>query len=299
MKVSVFICTYNRGMLINETLKSIIECQSVSANEIIVVNGGGENNCQETLDFWKTKHPNFKILITENINLATSRNIGLPHCTGDLILQTDDDARPFPNWVETMIDMHQAYPEAGVIGGEVVDSDGKSFISQIADSSTFPLYHSTQKVRNVPGVNSSYKKEVIVQVGNYDIKLFRGEDVDYNWRAIKKGWDVLYVPEIKVIHVHRPTWKGLLDQHYMYGRAYYLVRKKWPEMYSVYPHKFNSIKAVFKFLYMTISPIIDAIKKSKRMPTLSRSIISIPIISMINYFWLIGLMNQKVLSQDK
>jgi len=44
---------------------------------------------------------------------------------------------------------------------------------------------------------------------------------------------------------------------------------------------------------------IGCFKKSKRMPTLSRLIISIPIISMINYYWLIGLMNQKVSSQDK
>jgi len=296
--VTVFICTYNRGKLIEATLDSIINKQTIDIDEIVIVNGGGENNCQVILDFWKTKHPNFNILATKNINLATSRNIGLPHCNGDLILQTDDDARPFPNWVETMIDMHQQYPEAGVIGGEVVDSDGKSFLSQIADSTTFPLYKKVSNVRSVPGVNSSYKKNVVLQVGDYDVTLFRGEDVDYNWRAIKKGWEVLYVPEIKVVHVHRPTWKGLLNQHYMYGRAYYLVRTKWPEMYSVYPHNFNSIKAVLKLLFLMGSPIFDAFKKSKRMPTLLRSIMSIPIISIINYLWLIGLVNQKIFSKD-
>ena len=189
--------------------------------------------------------------------------------------------------------MHEKYPDAGVIGGEVVDSDGKSFLSQIADTTTFPYHSKVSEVRNVPGVNSSYKRKVIEQVGDYDESLFRGEDVDYNWRAIQASWKVLYVPEIKVIHVHRPTWKGLLNQHYMYGRAYYLVRNKWPEMYSVYPHNFNSIKAVLKILYLIVSPIIDAIKKSQRMPTLPRSIISIPIISMINYHWLVGLINQK------
>ena len=55
MKISVFICTYNRGKLIGETLKSIIINQTIKPDEIVVVNGGGENNCAQTLDYWKNK----------------------------------------------------------------------------------------------------------------------------------------------------------------------------------------------------------------------------------------------------
>ena len=131
---------------------------------------------------------------------------------------------------------------AGVIGGDVIDGGGGSFLSRVADAATFPHHTNIQKVHNVPGVNSSYKKEVIQQVGDYDIALFRGEDVDYNWRAKKKGWDVLYIPDIKVLHVHRPTWVGLFRQHYMYGRAHFLVRNKWTDMYSHYPMKVDSMK---------------------------------------------------------
>ena len=47
MKITVFICTYNRGSLINNTLKGIIEGQTKLPNEIVVVNGGGENDCSE------------------------------------------------------------------------------------------------------------------------------------------------------------------------------------------------------------------------------------------------------------
>ena len=103
-----------------------------------------------------------------------------------------------------------------------------------------------KNMRNIPGVNISYKKKAIESIGDYDISLFRGEDVDYNWRLIQKGWDILFIPEIKVIHIHRPTWRGLFFQHYMYGRAYYLVRKKWTNMYCTFPMQNNSIKAILK-----------------------------------------------------
>ena len=266
MKISVFICTYNRGKLIYGTLKSIIEDQTKSPDQIVIVNGGGENNCAAILDYWKAKFDSLLVIETKNKNLAASRNIGLPHCTGEIIMQTDDDARPFPNWIELMLEFHKMYKNAGVIGGNVVDGGRQSFMSDIADVSTFPRYQSIQSVRSVPGVNSSYKKETIQQVGKYDESLFRGEDVDYNWRAKINGWKVLYIPSIQVKHIHRSTWKNLLKQHFMYGRAHYLVRSKWPNMYSHYPIKIYSFKMLIKlFASWLIVPIYDAKLKAKKL----------------------------------
>jgi len=247
-------------------LDALINNQNRIPDEIIIVNGGGENDCQDTLNKWKSIFSNLKIIKTENINLANSRNIGLPYCKGDLILQTDDDARPLPDWIEKIIEAHELYPNVGVVGGDVIDAGGRSYLSQIADMATFPHHYNTCEVRSVPGVNSSYKKEVIDQVGEYDETLFRGEDVDYNWRAIKNGWKVLFCPQIKVKHLHRPTWKGLFQQHFMYGRAHYLVRKKWPDMYSHYPLKISSIKLLLKwFASWSWTPLNDAVKKSSQL----------------------------------
>jgi GT2 family glycosyltransferase len=247
-------------------LDALINNQNRIPDEIIIVNGGGKNDCQKTLEKWQKEFPAINIIQTKNKNLAASRNIGLPYCKGDLIFQTDDDARPLPDWIEKLEKAHTRYPAAGVIGGDIIDAGGRSYLSQIADTATFPHHFSTCEVRSVPGVNSSYKKEVISQVGEYDETLFRGEDVDYNWRAIKNGWKVVYIPEIKVYHVHRPTWNGLLRQHYMYGRAHFLVRSKWPEMYSPYPKKIDSIYTFLKWLASWVwFPWLDAFLKSCKM----------------------------------
>ena len=264
-KITVFICTYNRGGLINGTLESLIKHQTVPPDEIVVVNGGGEFNCAPILEKWNTRFFRLKIINTENKNLSCSRNIGLNYCTGDLILQTDDDARPFPDWIEKMIEYHKKYPKVGVIGGNVIDYRGIKIVERIADLITFPFYSKEVYVRSVAGVNCSYKQEVVKQVGNYDEDLFRGEDVDYNWRALLCGWKVLAIPDIKVYHINRPNWSGLCYQQFMYGRAHYLVRKKWPAMYSHYPRKINSIKSLFKWIASwTIIPFDDSIKKNNR-----------------------------------
>ena len=109
MKTTVLICTYNRGNLINGTLDSVLNHQIRNPDQIVIVNGGGDNDCQKFLEIWKKEFLNIKIVQTKNKNLAASRNIGLPYCSGDLILQTDDDARPFPDWINQSVKMHQKY----------------------------------------------------------------------------------------------------------------------------------------------------------------------------------------------
>ena len=61
MKVSVLICTFNRGNLIENTLESLIVNQTNEADEIIVVNGGGLKNCEDILQSWSKKFSKIKI----------------------------------------------------------------------------------------------------------------------------------------------------------------------------------------------------------------------------------------------
>ena len=266
MKVTILICTYNRGNLIHGTLKSIIKDQTRKPDQIVIVDGGGENSCRVTLNYWKAEFDSIIVIETINKNLSASRNVGLPYCYGEIIMQTDDDARPFPDWIERMVEFHKKFPDVGVIGGNVIDGSSRSFLSKVADATTFPNFESNQYVRSVPGVNSSYKKEVILKVGKYDESLFRGEDVDYNWRAQLNGWKILHVPTIKVNHIHRSTWKGLFNQHFMYGRAHFLVRSKWPDMYSHYPTKVCSLTSFIKWiLSWNLIPILDAMRKASRV----------------------------------
>ena len=75
----------------------------------------------------------------------------------------------------------------------------------------------------------------------------------------------------------------------MYGRAYYLVRKKWPEMYSHYPLRVTSLATFSKLITSwTIIPFMDAITKAKKLDTKQNGF-EILIISMINISNRIGI----------
>lgn len=260
--ISVLICTYNRHEQLQLAMSALVEGSAEKPDQVVVVNGGDERADEVVQSFQRHPDIEVKLVRTVNRNLATSRNVGLLHCTGDIVAMTDDDAEVFPNWITQMKLGHQEHPEAGAVGGVVLGTNTDTLVGKVADLITFPSWISPRYVRTLPGVNVSYKRDALDRIGLQDELLFRGEDVDFNWRVQKLGYKVYFDPAIKVHHYHRPTMRAFLRQHYMYGRAYYLVRRKWPDMYCVYPHGLHKPRDMLKAINFVVSlgyqPLLSA-----------------------------------------
>ena len=242
-----------------------------------------------------------KLLQIPNRNLAANRNAGLKHCTGDIVAMTDDDAEVFPDWVGEMKRAHEDHPEAGAVGGPVLGSNLDRLVCRVAEMVTFPAWRTPRYVRTLPGVNISYKRAVLERVGFQDEALFRGEDVDYNWRVKRAGYEVYFDPKIRVLHAHRNSLRGLLNQHYMYGRAYYLVRRKWPDMYCVYPHRFRRVRDVLKACNVVASLFYRPVLTAARMPSALDKAAALPILFGLGISWEGGMLmeglRQRVVGQ--
>ncbi len=298
MKFSVLICTYNRHELLRSALLSLIEGAVEKPDQIVIVNGGDENADQVVKEFSNRKNIEIKLIKVKNVNLASNRNAGIPFCTGDIIAMTDDDAKVFPDWVARMKRVHQEHSEAGAVGGMVIGTNTDSWVGKAADLITFPVWDKPCYVRTLPGVNISYKKEVIEKIGLQDVALFRGEDVDYNWRVLQAGYKVYFDPSIKVYHHHRPALSGFIHQHYMYGRAYYLVRKKWPDMYCVYPHGFRRPKDFLKAVNFIFSAFYQPFLSLCRLSNWKDGFLSLPLLFITGLAWKAGMMGQAIKKTD-
>ena len=294
MKFSVLLCTYNRCELLHRVLESLVKNADEKPDQIVVVNGGDERADRLVQSFITAYAHDVKISLikTVNKNPATSRNVGLPHCKGDIIAITDDDAAVFPNWVSLMKQAHREHPEAGAVGGPVIGVNTDSLVGKVADLITFPDWPEPKYVRTIPTVNISYKREVIDGVGPMDESLFCGEDVDYNWRIQKLGYKIYFDPRIKVYHTHRPTLTGLLKQHYRYGRAYYLVRRKWRDMYCVYPHRIRRLRDVLKAGNFIAALLYQPFKTSQRVSSVKSRLGLIPVMFLAGVAWKGGMLMQ-------
>lgn len=292
--VSVLICTYNRPELLDQALAALIINTTEKPSEVVIVNGGDERADEIVKRFMGIGSVEVKLIKTRNVNLATSRNVGLPCCTGDIVAMTDDDAEVFPDWITQIKRVHREHPEAGAVGGAIIGAESQhNLLSRLADLTTFPQPETPRYVRSLPGVNVAYKREVLELVGSQDVSLFRGEDVDFNWRVKKLGYEVYFHPDVKVIHHHRPTLRGFWQQHYMYGRAYYLVRQKWPEMYSVYPRRLKTVRDWAKLLNCIGSFFYQPIMLAMKLDCWSDRVRALPIFIIDHSVWKIGMIYQR------
>lgn len=291
---SVLICTYNRHEMLQTALRALIDKSVEKPDEVIIVNGGDERADQVVAEFQGRDRICVKLIKTINKNLASSRNIGLAASTGEIVAMTDDDAEVYPDWVTQMKRIHAEHPEAGAVGGLIVGANSDhDLLSRLSDIVTFPPTSGPGYVNTLPGVNVSYKRDALTRVGKQDETLFRGEDVDFNWRIGKAGYRVYYHPDIKVLHHHRPTLRRFLNQHYMYGRAYYLVRRKWSDMYCVYPRAVRRPRDLLKALNFVAAagyePFLDALK----LPRGIDKPLAFPILLANQIAWRSGMIRQK------
>jgi GT2 family glycosyltransferase len=294
--VTVLICTYNRHKLLQSALDALI-CRTIEKpDQIVIVNGGDEQADRVAQEFSEKYSVPIKLIKTKNVNLATSRNVGLPHCTEDIVAMTDDDAEVFPEWITKIRELHAAHPEAGGIGGAIIGADsGGSFVSRLSDVVTFPQPAEPTYIRTIPGVNASYKRNILVQIGEQDTILMRGEDVDYNWRIKKLGYEILFHPDMKVLHHHRPTIKQFFRQHYMYGRGYYLVRRKWKEMYCLYPHHLIRVKDWLKLVNFFVSLFYQSFFSALRVKPWYEFPLAFPAMLINGVCWRTGMIYQMFL----
>ena len=293
MKFSVLLCTYNRPELLIHTLESLVS-NSEKPDQVVVVNGGDQRIDRLVESFITANGNGVEITLVKTVNrsCASSRNVGLPHCRGDIIAMTDDDAEVFPDWVASMKQAHREHPEAGAVGGPVLGVNSDSLVGKVADLITFPDWPEPQYVRTIPGVNISYKRQVVDGVGLMDDSLFCGEDVDYNWRVQNLGYQVYFDPHIRVYHQHRPTLKGFLHQHYRYGRGYYLVRQKWRDMYCIYPRRIRQLKDVLKAGNFVAGLLYQPFKSSQKVPSIKGRIGAVPVMFLAGVAWKGGMIVQ-------
>ena len=235
MKLTVLIATYNRKRLLEECLLHLFEKAEQLPGEVVIVVGGRDGSDKVVRQYQKD-YPFVKLIEVENKSLGDSQNKGLTHCTGDIVATLDDDALVFPDWCSTVKRAHQERPEAGCIGGRIINLFPGNLIARMEGHIGLP-YDKDKGfcTRTVAGVSCTYKRKVMEKVGNFDDTLPAGMDSDYNWRVLKAGYKVWFDPKIRMHHRNRTKLRDFLKQQTWYGRGYYLVRKKNPDLYSAYP----------------------------------------------------------------
>ncbi|SKA76610.1 hypothetical protein SAMN05443428_101229 [Caloramator quimbayensis] len=207
-KVSIVICTYNRGSFIVKTLESLSNLKYKNF-EVIVVNGPSTDETREILQLYKHC---IKIRNNNIRNLSVSRNIGIRASSGDIIAFIDDDAIPDPYWLNDIISYYEDDTVGGV-GGKVYGPGATHF--QFTNG-TINLWGETEPLRSVSrefndpngeifnimmGTNATFSRKALEKVGGFDEYYeYYHDESDVAVRLIRAGYKILHHPNAYIHH---------------------------------------------------------------------------------------------------
>jgi len=152
-----------------------------------------------------------KVIESPRAGPAALRNRGISVARGGLIVFTDDDCRPAPDWLERLV--------------EAAEREGGSFLLQgrtEPDPDEIRRLHGLARSQSIIGpsgwyetCNMAYPRELLERLGGFDERFDGGgEDADLGLRAIAAGARAVYVDSARVWHaVHsRHVWQAVRDQ---------------------------------------------------------------------------------------
>lgn len=180
--VSIVLPTYNGSRYIKESIDSIL-AQTFTDWELIAVDDGSTDGTSELLNQYASLDK--RIIVIHNVvnqKLPASLNIGFARARGKYLTWTSDDNRYLPYAIETMVKYLEESPHAIVVRSNYyfIDMTGTR-IGQSQGYSDYKMYR-----QNCFGACFLYRREVLEQVGEYNIDAFGVEDYDYWLRILDR-----------------------------------------------------------------------------------------------------------------
>lgn len=208
--------------------------------------------------FSKINYPNYEILVVcdQKVDLnvkkakliltggkktgpAEKRDLAIKKARGEICAFIDDDAYPDKNWLKNAI-QHFSHPKIAAVGGPGLtpkeDGDRERLTGLVYDSYFCGgqaryrfVKGKLQFVDDYPAYNLIVKTEVLRKVGGYGTHYYGGEDTFLCLKIIKKGYLILYDPEVVVYHHRRALFIPYLKQIGNIGKHRGYFAKRFPQ----------------------------------------------------------------------
>ncbi len=152
IKVSVILPIYNVAPYLDEAFQSLLS-QTLSDIEIIAVNDGSTDKCQEIINRYAAQDSRIIAIQQENKGLSMARNVALPYVKCKYIYMTDSDD------VLSCSDALQIYYEYAVKNqSDFIFFDGERFIDNVS------YCHSSINRTHLVDENKKYEGEFLLNL---------------------------------------------------------------------------------------------------------------------------------------
>ncbi|MBT9310671.1 glycosyltransferase family 2 protein [Leptothoe kymatousa] len=222
LSISAIICTHNRDQYLGAAIDSLL-AQTLGDIEIIVVDNASTDMTAEVVQ-QRLSDPRLRYVYEPVLGLSSARNTGAKTAKGDILAYLDDDAVASNQWLAALLKIYLNNPKVAIAGGKVTllwppgVSQPPLWLSQDLASGlgAYDLGSQVRYIQNPSltprGLNYSLRKTFLDSVGGFDLNLGRvgnnllsNEELHMTQVAIKRGWQVMYVPDALAAHNVAPA----------------------------------------------------------------------------------------------
>jgi len=226
MDLSVIIVSYNVKYFLDLCLYSVRKASGGIECEIFVVDN---NSSDGSVIMVSRNYPEVKLIAnSENKGFSAANNQAIRLASGKYILLLNPDTIIGEETFKQCIRFMDDHPDAGATGVRMINGKG-SFLPEskralpepatafykitglsylFPGSAKFNRYYLgnidnnyTSRADVISGAFMFLRKEAVTAAGLLDEAFFMyGEDIDYSYRLLKKGFNNYYYPEAKIIH---------------------------------------------------------------------------------------------------
>ncbi|MGZ8916231.1 MAG: glycosyltransferase family 2 protein [Methylobacter sp.] len=223
--ISAIIVNYNAGELLRSCVDSLLNCPLEI--EVIVVDNASKDGSLDAL----SGLPRVQVIKnTMNVGFSVACNVGARVASASNLLFLNPDCTFKPGALAELLTAMSEDERVGMAGGLLANSDGteqaggrravptpwRSFVSAFGlarfsnrwprlffDFHLYkqPLPDYAIEVEAISGACMMVKREAMQDVGEWDEGYFlHCEDLDWCMRFRQKGWKILFVPSVQIIH---------------------------------------------------------------------------------------------------
>lgn len=223
-ELAVVVVNYNAGDFLTRCVASVFDgAGGLSLDVLVIDNASRDRSVRRAVE----EHPRMRLIENpDNRGLSAAWNQGAAATDAPWILFLNPDAEIWAGDLEAFVKVGEAHPDVALLGPMVRNADGSiyesgrtfpsvgqavghAFLGPLAPGNRFTRTYtnagwdrrSEREVDWVSGACMLIRRSAFEQAGGFDEGFWLyGEELDLTTRLRDAGWNVLYTPELEIIH---------------------------------------------------------------------------------------------------
>jgi len=211
--VSIIICTRDHAESLRATLEALgrVFVPERWTVEVLVVDNGSTDPTPAVVREARLSTMTVRYVLESRPGQSRARNAGLAVARGDIILFTDDDVRPAPDWLERLVTPLLEQSCDAVVGRiEAAESLHRTWMQPVHKVwVTIPVATGDTEPEMV-GANMGFRRTVLERIPAFDPELGPGalgfgDDTLFSWQLEAAGFRLRRIADAGVVHHFEPA----------------------------------------------------------------------------------------------